>query len=155
MSDMTKIDRLTITARYAETDMMGIIHHSVYPVWYEAARTHLLHSAGMSYGQLEKEGIMLPLTKLECQYLHPLHYEDEVVIETRIAKLTAARMEFSYRAVLNGQTMAEGMTLHGFVDSSTFRPVNIKKIRPELYAMLEEKICTDWCETDGKANTDI
>ena len=35
------ITKSFVTARYAETDQMGVIHHSVYAVWYELARTDL------------------------------------------------------------------------------------------------------------------
>ena len=70
---MEKINRLEITARYAETDMMGIIHHSVYAVWFEAARTEFIKMTGISYTQLEKSGIMLPLSELCCKYILPVH----------------------------------------------------------------------------------
>ena len=142
---MEKTDKLTITARYAETDMMGIIHHSVYPVWFEAARTHFIKSTGMTYSELERRGVMLPLTELSCQYILPIHYEDEVVVETRLSGLSFAKIEFSYRVILDGKTMAQGKTLHGFVDSKTFRPLSIKKVQPELYAKLKETISTEWC----------
>ena len=35
-----------INVRYAETDQMGIVHHSVYAVWYEVARTDFCKAAG-------------------------------------------------------------------------------------------------------------
>ena len=151
MNDIEKINRLHITARYAETDMMGIIHHSVYPVWFEAARTNMIRSIGITYSQLEKDGIMLPLSELNCKYISPVHYEDDVIIETRISKLSFAKIEFTYRAVFDGNVKAQGSTLHGFVDSKTFRAINIKKVRPELYEKLKERICTEWCDTDGEA----
>ena len=135
---MPKTDRIEIIARYAETDMMGIIHHSVYPVWYEAARTEFIRNmTGMSYSELEKKGIMLPLTDLECHYIRPVHYEDRVTIETEIKKLTAARIEFQYRVFVNGELMAGGGTSHGFVSSETFRQVKLKKTEPELFERLE------------------
>ena len=141
---MEKINKLEITARYAETDMMGIIHHSVYPVWFEAARTEFIKMTGISYSKLEKDGIMLPLASLECKYLRPVHYEDKVTIETRLSKLTYARIEFTYRVMLMGNVMAEGSTMHGFVDSSTFRPVNLKMLKPELFSQLTEMLTQGW-----------
>ena len=129
-----------ITARYAETDQMGIIHHSVYPVWFEAARTDYIKYAGITYTQLEKQGIMLPLTELTCRYIMPVHYEDEVIIETETLKLSFSRITFRYRVLLDGRLMAEGTTTHGFVSSETFRPVSIKKIMPELYEKLKASV---------------
>lgn len=141
---MEKINRLNITARYAETDMMGIIHHSVYPVWFEAARTEFIKVTGITYSELEKQGIMLPLAELSCRYISPLHYEDEVTIETRVSKLSFAKIEFSYRVIHNGEIKAEGQTLHGFVSSETFRPVSIKKQNPAFYEKLKEIVTTGW-----------
>ena len=40
--------RTKITVRYAETDKMGIAHHSVYPVWYEVGRTDYIKMFGMT-----------------------------------------------------------------------------------------------------------
>lgn len=50
-----------LIVRYAETDQMGIAHHSVYPIWFEAARTDFLKQAGMSYQSMERSGLLMPL----------------------------------------------------------------------------------------------
>lgn len=42
-----------ITVRYAETDQMGIAHHSNYPVWFEVARTDFIKASGISYSEVE------------------------------------------------------------------------------------------------------
>lgn len=127
-----------ITARYAETDQMGIIHHSVYPVWFEVGRTNFIKMLGVTYSQLEKDGIMLPLSELGCKYINPIHYEDEVIIETSVSKVSFAKIEFSYRVLMkdSGKLMSQGFTVHGFVNSETFRPINIKKVNPEMYQKL-------------------
>ena len=125
-----------ITARYAETDQMGIIHHSVYPVWFEVGRTDFIKMLGIGYGQLEKDGVMLPLSELSCKYIRPLHYEDEVIIQTFVQKVTCSRIQFSYKVLLDGVLMAEGSTTHGFVDSKTLRPLNMKKFDQQLFEKL-------------------
>lgn len=140
---MDKINYLEITARYAETDMMGIIHHSVYPVWFEAARTELIKDTGISYSELEKSGIMLPLAHLECDYIMPVHYEDRVTVESFITKLTPARIVFGYRVMLDGKLCVKGSTTHGFVSSETFRPISLKKNDPGLYGKLESMMIKD------------
>lgn len=127
-----------ITARYAETDQMGIIHHSVYPVWFEVGRTNFIKMLGVTYSQLEKNGVMLPLASLSCNYILPIHYEDEVIIETSVSEMKYAKMEFSYRVLMKDteQLMAKGKTVHAFVNSQTFRPINIKKANPDMYRKL-------------------
>ncbi len=134
-------NEITITARYAETDQMGIIHHSVYPVWFEVGRTEFIKEAGITYTQLEKDGVMLPLSELSCRYLRPVHYEDRVTLETTVRKVTFSRIVFGYRVFLDGELMAEGSTTHGFVSSQTFRPVNLKKLMPAFFEQLTAAVC--------------
>lgn len=132
-----------ITARYAETDQMGIVHHSVYPIWFEVGRTDYIKKLGITYSQLEKEGIMLPLSELNCKYLAPVHYEDEIILETRVTMVSAARIEFRFVVRhQNGIVAAEGMTLMGIVSTETFRPINLKKVRPQLFELLKAG-CTE------------
>lgn len=130
----------TIVARYAETDQMGIVHHSVYPIWFEVGRTDFIKLMGITYSQLEESGIMMPLASLECKYIIPIKYEDEVTIETAICNLKAAKIEFCYRVIRNGEVCAEGSTVHAFVSSKTFRPINMKKINLSLYEKLNAAI---------------
>ena len=129
-----------IIARYAETDQMGVIHHSVYPIWFEAARTEFIKLAGITYTQLEQQGVMLPVAALTCQYYRPVHYEDEVTIVTEIEKVTYAKIIFHYQVLLSGQLMAEGTTTQGFVSRETFRPINLKKQMPDFYAALQSSV---------------
>ena len=133
-----------ITARYAETDQMGVVHHSVYPVWFEIGRTDFIKSLGVSYSNLEKEGIMLPLSVLTCKYHYPVHYEDNVVLETRLCKISAAKLEFKFSVNLkdSGILAAEGCTVMGIVSAKNFHPLNLKKANPELFKKLYEAIET-------------
>lgn len=130
-----------ITARYGETDMMGIVHHSVYALYYEQARVDFIGSFGVSYLQLEKNGLMLPLISLGCSYKKPLHFADEFVVETSVENIKPAKIRFKYEIYNSSNELVNvGFTEHGFVDSSTFRPVNAKKLFPDIYNMLSKSI---------------
>ena len=82
------ISETIIKVRYQETDQMGVAHHSVYPVWFEEARTNFIKEIGVSYSEIEKMGIMLPLSKLNCKYIKPALYEDILTIQTKIRNRT-------------------------------------------------------------------
>lgn len=127
-----------ITVRYAETDQMGIAHHSVYAVWYEVGRTEYVKQFGISYTEMEKAGVMMPLTSLECHFILPAKYEDEIIIETIPYKVSQARMSFEYTAVRKKDKVkiGWGRTEHGFVDSVTHRPVSVKKRLPDLFEQI-------------------
>lgn len=134
-----------LTVRYAETDAMGVVHHATYPIWFEIARTDYIKSAGMSYAEMEKAGVMLPVTGISCRYRSPAKYDDNLVITARITRLTPARIEFSYTVTRKGESavLAEGTSAHGFVDTENFRPLNFKKAMPELYAKMEAEAAHD------------
>ena len=77
-----------IEVRYAETDQMGIVHHSVYAVWFEQARTEFFREAGASYADMEAEGFASPVLELNVQFkaFHaPLHDKKRAPV-TRAAR---------------------------------------------------------------------
>ena len=134
-----------VTVRYAETDCMGVVHHAVYPIWFEIARTDYIKAAGMSYSDMEKGGVMLPVTGISCRYRAPAKYDDVIAITAKITRLTPARIEFSYEAVnaRSGALLCTGTSSHGFVDAQTFRPLNMVKKMPELFRTMAENARLD------------
>ncbi|MDE7228839.1 MAG: acyl-CoA thioesterase [Oscillospiraceae bacterium] len=129
-----------IVVRYAETDQMGVVHHAVYPIWFEIARTEYIKAVGMSYSEMEREGVMLPVTAISCRYRLPAKYDDVLEITARITRFSPARIEFVYEVRRKGEQeiLTTGTSAHGFVDSKTFRPLNFKRALPEFYAVMEE-----------------
>lgn len=129
------------TARYSETDQMGIVHHSNYAVWFEAGRTDFLKKARCSNTSIEARGILLPLYEMSCQFKSPARYEDEIMVITRLKHISPARLCFSYD-VLNDadhELLATGETLHAWTDKA-LKPVNAVKIIKDVYSMLKDKI---------------
>ncbi len=130
--------KTVITARYAETDQMGIIHHSVYPVWYEVARTEFIREAGLPYSEMEKAGVMLPVIEVNCKYKSPFMYEDRVEITTSISLLTPSKIQLEYVLQREGEEHIRhiGTTLHPFTNTN-LKPINMKKHFPEIYKIFE------------------
>jgi acyl-CoA thioester hydrolase len=106
----------TIRVRYAETDRMGLLHHANYLVYFEQARTELLRSLGMTYRDLEDEGFLLVLTKVEVRYKRPAHYDDVLTIRTTAERTTAVRIDHRYEVLRDGLLIAEGATTLACVD---------------------------------------
>src|SRR5947209_16286020 len=92
-----------IRVRYAETDRMGLLHHANYLVYFEQARTELLRSQGYSYKDLEDQGYLLVLTKLEIRYRWPARYDDLVTVRTTVVKTTAVRIDHKYEVFCDGR----------------------------------------------------
>jgi len=113
-----------VRVRYAETDQMGVVHHSVYPVWFEVARTALSHAAGIPYSEWERRGYLLMVAEITCRYRRPAHYDDEVTVWVRVRSVASRRVVFEYRVEsAAGTLLAEGETRHVVVDRTTGRPV--------------------------------
>lgn len=127
-----------VEVRYAETDKMGIVHHSNYLIYFEAGRTEFITKCGMSYSQMEEAGIMLPLVESNCKYIQGAKYEDELIIKTWIKELTPVKVEFNYSIIRkkDQKELAKGSTLHAFV-SNDFKIINLKKKHPEILEKLK------------------
>lgn len=128
-----------VEVRYAETDQMGIAHHSNYPVWFEVARTDFIKACGISYTEVEKAGIITPLTGLEVKYKKAAFYEDQLQIHVTLTKLSPVRLEFSYEVTRGDELLATGSTTHGMV-TKDLKPINVKKEHPEIYRMFESAL---------------
>lgn len=134
---MLKVD-IPLTVRYAETDRMGIVHHSNYPVWFEAGRTEFIKQNGISYSAIESKGIMLPLLELKCKFISSSTYEDNIIVRTSIKAFTKTRLNFYYE-VFKEQDMENpittGETIHVWTNND-LKPINLQKHFPELYNII-------------------
>jgi acyl-CoA thioester hydrolase len=112
---------IQIRVRYAETDRMGLLHHANYLVYFEQARTELLRTVGASYKELEDQGFLLVLTKVEVKYKKPAQYDDVLTIRTFLERATAVRLDHRYEVVRGDELLAEATTTLACVDR-TGRP---------------------------------
>ena len=107
---------IQIRVRYAETDRMGLLHHANYLVYFEQGRTELLRSLGMSYRDLEDQGYLLVLTKLEVRYRRPVRYDDLLTLRTTAVRTTSVRIDHRYELFCNGELLTEGTSTLACVD---------------------------------------
>jgi acyl-CoA thioester hydrolase len=107
---------ITIRVRYAETDRMGLLHHANYLVYFEQGRTELLRELGFSYRDLEDQGFLLVLTKLDVHYRRPARYDDLVNLKTTVVRTTMVRIDHKYELFCAGQLLADGNSTLACVD---------------------------------------
>ena len=119
-----------IRATYADTDAMGIVYHTNYIRWFEVGRTELFRDMGIHYTEVETAGFNLPLTQVYCHYLLPTHYDDLVLVETKIAYLKRASMKFVYLIWDENRVklLTKGYTVH----ACTGRDGKIIRIPPVI-----------------------
>ena len=108
-----------VRVRYAETDQMGIAHHSNYLIWFEAGRSDLCRARGFSYKEMEeKDGALMVVAESYVRYKSPAFYEDVLSIRTTISEIRSRSIRFSYEIHRKSDDMliAEGETLHLVTD---------------------------------------
>ena len=107
---------ITIRVRYAETDRMGLLHHANYLIYFEQGRTELLRSQGLAYKDLEDQGYLLVLTKLEVKYRTPARYDELLTLRTSVVRITSVRIDHHYELFRDGVLLAEGNSTLACVD---------------------------------------
>jgi len=110
---------ITIVPRYAETDQAGVVHHSVYPVWFEMGRTELLRANGLAYKDLEAAGVFFVVAELHIKYRRPARYDEKLVLETTCSAVTSGKVEHTYKLTCcgDGVVLAEGSSILACVNS--------------------------------------
>ena len=91
--------------RYAETDQMGRAHHGIYVVWCELGRTSMMRERGVSYAEMERNGVLLPVTRLEVDYRAAAYYEETVRIETSVQAVRSRLVTFAYEVYGPGERL--------------------------------------------------
>jgi acyl-CoA thioester hydrolase len=124
-----------VNVRYAETDQMGIVHHSNYYVWFELGRTEFCKAKGFSYAEMEKtDGILLVVAETYCRYKLPALYDDNLIIRTKIEDVRSRTLRFLYEVFRpsDNKLIAEGETTHVVTDVNK----RVRSIPPKYKEML-------------------
>ncbi len=127
---------IDVEVRYAETDQMGVVHHSVYLVWFEVARTRLCLETGHHYADIERLGFYLVVTRTECRLLGGATYGEDVKVVCWLDKMASRGLRFAYEVRRSGELLASGATEHIWVDRASDRPCRIPGVLKEPFASL-------------------
>ena len=101
-----------LRVRYAETDQMGIAHHSNYLIWCELARTDYMRDLGVGYRDLEANGLLLPVVDARLRYRAVARYDDLLRVRCWVREVTTRRVIFGYAVdrIADGQLLATAQT---------------------------------------------
>lgn len=142
-----KIEPFYRTTLYYETDKMGIVHHSNYVRWLEEARIDLLKQIGLPYDEMEKNGIMIPVLSVSCQYKYAVKFNETVCIKMKMEDFTGLKFKISYRVTdkESGDIRVIGESAHFFVDDN-FKPIRVKNVNPKIYDTFNSIVGVDLYE---------
>lgn len=109
---------IDIPVRFAETDAMGVVHHSAYIIWFEAARVAWLEAIGVPYAEVAASGHHFSVTGLRGEYRAPARFGDIVRVTATLSQLRSRQVTFEYTVTHaeSGQLLMIGATEHICVD---------------------------------------
>jgi len=119
---------LQFRVRYGETDQMSYVYHGNYTNYFEMGRLEWLRKLGLSYKEMEKAGIILPVTSLNINYLKPAKYDDLLTLKTTLIKRPTVRIEFNYELYNEKEELlTTASTTLVFVNVKTDKPTRAPK----------------------------
>jgi acyl-CoA thioester hydrolase len=95
---------------------MGLLHHANYLVYFEQGRTELLRSQGLAYKDLEDQGYLLVLTRIQVRYKSPARYDELLTLRTSVVRTTSVKIEHRYELFRDGLLVADGESTLACVD---------------------------------------
>ena len=114
---------IKVRVRYSETDRMGYVYYGNYATYFEVARVEALRELGITYKEMEDDGILLSVYKYEVKFHKPLFYDDELTIKTFIYSMPEARIIFNYEITNQKRELVNtAQTTLVFIDRKTSKP---------------------------------
>ena len=129
------VHQTRLRVRYAETDQMDVVYYGNYAQYFEVGRVESIRQLGLSYKNMELDGVILPVVELTIKYLRPAHYDDLLTIRTTIREIPVDHRILFHQEVYNeqGKLLTAGKVLLYFLKKDT-------KEKTKIPAYLEEKL---------------
>ena len=105
-----------LRVRFAETDAMGVAHHSSYVAWLEASRVEFLRELGTPYPAIREQGFDLAVLELFSNYRRSARFDELVTVHTKVSAFKAATFQMDYLLTVDDEICALAATVHGVVD---------------------------------------
>ncbi len=126
------INIVEINVRFNEQDEMGVVHNSVYYVWFEIARYNFaMQALGITYDELKKTGILVPVIHSECQYRKPARFPDNLIVKCFYEPTDKSLLILHYEVIRKNteEILSYGKTINAFI---TFNG-NLLVCMPEIF----------------------
>ena len=109
--------------RYSETDQMGVVYHGNYAQFFEIGRTEWLRSLGVTYKDMEMNGIILPVVSINLIFIKSALYDDILTIHTYLKKEPMVKIEFNYEIKNQlDELICTGNSVLAFIDTKNMKP---------------------------------
>ena len=130
-----------MTPRYKDIDRMGYVHNSVYQVLFEEGRIAMTESTGYTYGDLEDDGTLLPISEAKYNYKVPIFYQDKIKVYIWINYIKTFSMKICFRITKDDDKtlVASGYSIHAAIDAKTKDFAEVPEKTAELWGRYIDK----------------
>lgn len=109
--------RTEIQVRFNEADPLGIVWHGHYIRYFEDGREDFGNIHGLCYLDVYKQGFVIPVVSVQCDFKKSLRYGDRVIVESKYIPTESAKMKFNYRLfnAATNELVATGTSVQVFL----------------------------------------
>ena len=115
---------------YADTDAEGVVYYATYLAWMEKGRTELIRQMGCCVADFKNDGLIFAVRNVNLDYFAPAHYDEELLVQTKILNIKDACLTFEQAVVLKetAQVLVQGTILLVALDAESFKPRRVPKL---------------------------
>ncbi|MDG2153633.1 MAG: thioesterase family protein, partial [Crocinitomicaceae bacterium] len=95
-----------------------------------------LRKFGISYKELEEQGVLLPVRNFSIKYIAPAKYDDVIQIQTVVSEIKNSQIIFTYSIHLREKLIATADTELVFVSAINYKPIRM----PKSFEFLKQKV---------------
>ncbi len=108
----------SLRVRFAETDAMGVVHHSRYLPYLEEARVAYLRHVGHPYTEWREAGLDSAVLEAYVRYRQPLRFDDVAAVHLALATASRTTFQMAYLIMRDDEVSATAVTVHGMVTAA-------------------------------------
>jgi len=126
------INTIEQDVKFSEVDSLGIVWHGHYVQYFEDGREAFGKEHNLRYLDFYKQGYVVPIVSIQCDYKRVLRYGDRIIIETTYTPCEPAKINFNYRLLnaVTGELVVTGSTTQVFLSKDNF---TLQLINPEFF----------------------
>ena len=126
-----------IEVRFSEVDIMNVVWHGSYPLYFEDAREAFGKKYDLAYQRYIDEKVFAPIVELNIKYRRPLTYGMKPIVRITYVPTEAAKVIFDYEIVDpdNGTVFVTARSIQVFMNQQ----YQLLWDNPEFYRLWKER----------------
>jgi len=118
---------------YEDTDMGGVVYYANYLRFIERARSDWVRNLGNDQNAMREAGLIWVVQRVEADYLSPAKFDDELLVETGVLKVSPARLVMGQEVLRDGQALFRAKVNVACIEAESGRP---QRLPAEIRALL-------------------